>query len=252
MKRIIALVLLCLFLTGCTAPEPQPDDPTPPEQGQTGNDPSQQEQPQHSPLYLPDFEVEEIITYFSEVSLDAEITNSGNPNLLQKWDTPIYYWIDGDYTDQDITVLEGFADWLNAVEGFPGMQQAESPLQATMHIYFCLPDEMASTMGNWTYGLDGAVTFNYRDNRIYHATICYRSDIEQEIRNSVILEEIYNGLGPVQDSDLRSDSIIYSGYSIPQSLTAVDELLLRLLYHPQMICGMDADQCAEVIRQLYY
>ena len=249
MKRMIALVLLCLFLTGCAVAEPQPENPLPPEQGQTGNE---QSQPQHSPLYLPGLEVDEVITYFNEVCLDAEITTSGNPSLLQKWDSPIYYWIDGDYTDQDLAVLEGFAHWLNTVEGFPGIQQAESPLQAKMHIHFCLPDAMASTMGDWTYGLDGAVTFNYRDNRIYHATICYRSDIAQEIRNSVILEEIYNGLGPIQDTDLRSDSIIYAGYSIPQSLTAVDELLLRLLYHPQMICGMDAAQCAEVIRQLYY
>ena len=68
----------------------------------------------------------------------------------------------------------------------------------------------------------------------------------------MILEEIYNGLGPIQDTQLRLDSIIYSGYSIPQSLTQVDELILRLLYHPQMQCGMNADACEEVIRQLYY
>ena len=68
----------------------------------------------------------------------------------------------------------------------------------------------------------------------------------------MILEEIYNGLGPVQDTSLRSDSIIYAGYSTPQSLTAMDELLLRLLYRPELVCGMDAQQCEAVIRQLYY
>ena len=68
----------------------------------------------------------------------------------------------------------------------------------------------------------------------------------------MILEEIYNGLGPIQDTDLRSDSIIFSGYSTPQHLTAVDELLLRLLYHPQLTCGMDSAACQSAIRQLYY
>ena len=71
-------------------------------------------------------------------------------------------------------------------------------------------------------------------------------------RNSVILEEIFNGLGPVQDTDLRKDSICYSGYSTPQELTAVDELILKLLYHPRILPGMNYDECAAVIRELYY
>ena len=102
-------------------------------------------------------------------------------------------------------------------------------------------------------GLDGAVTFWYDgENRIYDEVICIRNDIDQFTRNSVILEEIYNGLGPVQDTSLRSDSLIYQEFSQPQALTQVDELILRLLYHPDMRCGMDAEACETVIRSLYY
>ena len=89
-------------------------------------------------------------------------------------------------------------------------------------------------------------------DRIYEGTICYCTEIDQTVRNSVILEEIYNGLGPVQDTDLRADSIIYAGYSEPQELTQIDKLLLRLLYHPSMKCGMDREECEAVIRSLYY
>jgi hypothetical protein len=32
----------------------------------------------------------------------------------------------------------------------------------------------------------------------------------------------------------------------------VDELILKLLYHPEMLPGMNAAQCEEVIRRLYY
>ena len=67
----------------------------------------------------------------------------------------------------------------------------------------------------------------------------------------MILEEIYNGLGPIQDTTLRPDSIIWAEYAEPQSLTAVDQLLLRLLYHPEMDPGMDAARCEAVIRELY-
>ena len=106
-------------------------------------------------------------------------------------------------------------------------------------------------MGDSFVGTDGAVTFWYENDVIYNAIICYRSDIDQYTRNSVILEEIYNGLGPIQDSLLRADSIIYSGFSQPQQLTDMDWLILRLLYHPQMRCGTDGAQCEAVIRQLY-
>jgi len=51
---------------------------------------------------------------------------------------------------------------------------------------------------------------------------------------------------------LRPDSIIYQEYSEVQDLTLVDWLILRLLYHPDMLCGMDAAQCEAVIRDLYY
>ena len=248
MKRIFAVfLLLCLLLTGCAAPEPQPPvDPAP------SVDPTPDPDPEHSPLYLPDIAVEDVILYFNEVCLDAEVNNGGNPTVLQKWTIPICYRLFGDYTDADLAVLTGFAEWLNTLEGFPGIRQAQEDELCNLRIHFCPRSEMPSLMGDWATGLDGAVTFWYNDNEIYDAIICYRTDVEQEVRNSVILEEIYNGLGPVQDTDQRSDSIIYSGYSTPQSLTAVDELLLRLLYQPELVCGMDAQQCEAVIRQLYY
>ena len=40
--------------------------------------------------------------------------------------------------------------------------------------------------------------------------------------------------------------------STPQSLTEIDELILRLLYHPDMLCSMNKEQCEQVIRSLYH
>jgi len=90
------------------------------------------------------------------------------------------------------------------------------------------------------------------NNEIYYATICYSDEMRQYTRNSVILEEIYNGLGPIQDTVLREDSIIYQYFTEPQDLTDVDWLILKLLYHEDMKCGMDAEACEQVIRKLYY
>lgn len=207
---------------------------------------------EHSPLYIEGVDVEDVILYFNEVVLDAEFVEGGDPSRLQRWEEPIFYTIYGEPTKEDLQTLYDFTVWLNNIESFPGIYETQHPMDANLTIHFCTQDELLDIMGSNYTGVDGAVTFWYQNDEIYSATICYRTDLDQYLRNSVILEEIYNGLGPVQDTALRPDSIIYSEFSQPQSLTEMDELILKLLYHPQLQCGMNAEECEAVIRQLYY
>ena len=194
---------------------------------------------EHSDLYIEGVSVEDVITYFNEVCLDAEYGASASSSLVQKWTEPIYYYYQGNYTQQDIVVLERFVAELNSLEGFPGIHESDNWGEANLDIYFCDPDEFPYYVGDWAYGqnLDGAVSFWYDNNEIYYATICYSDEMRQYTRNSVILEEIYNGLGPIQDTVLREDSIIYQYFTEPQDLTDVDWLILKLLYHEDMKCG---------------
>ena len=274
-KRLLSVILiLAAFLTACVSAPSQAPETTVPSasDSQPTSDPiavttapsepvtepvtepitEPPTQHLHSPLYIPNVSVEDVIRYFNEVCLDAEFVNEGDPSRLQKWDTPIRYILNGEPTSADLKTLSTFSDWLNTIEGFPGISETKDPIMANLRIHFCTQSEMTDLLGpNFSY-MDGGVTFWYMDDAIYDAIICYRTDIEQTVRNSVILEEIYNGLGPVQDTDLRTDSIIYSGFSTPQTLTDVDKLILKLLYHPQLRCGMNARECETVIRQLYY
>lgn len=279
MKKLLSFIgiLLCIgLLWGCFAPA-QPDStqaptvastqeatsaPTQPEATtqaptvETTQAPTEETTapaPAHSELYIPGLDVEDVITYFNEVCLDAEFSDGGDFTLLQKWTEPIVYTIKGDPTEEDLAALNNFTVWLNNYPGFPGIYEGPNPDYANLHLNFCSSEDMVDILGDNFYGMDGGVTFWYDgDNRIYHAVICYRNDIDQYLRNSVILEEIYNGLGPVQDTQLREDSIIYAEFSEPQALTQIDELILKLLYHPDMKCGMNAAACEAVIRQLYY
>ena len=274
MKRILSIfMILLLSLSACgpdtlpqTGTEPAETEPSVVTQPTEGTEPSIETEPsaeteptepaptepEHSEFYIPGLSVEDVILYFNEVCLDSEFINSGDPSVVQKWDIPIYYMLEGNYTDEDIATLEAFVAWLNTVKGFPGIHSTEDPGLRNMRISFGDQQHMLNLMGDSFSGLDGAVTFWYNYNRIHTAIICYRSDINQYTRNSVILEEIYNGLGPIQDTGLRPDSLIYQEYSEPQELTEVDELILKLLYHPEILPGMNAAQCEEVIRRLYY
>lgn len=219
----------------------------------TPDDEKPQPKPEHSELYIPGISVEDVILWFNEVVLDAEVTTGdGDATVVQKWDSPIRYYVEGETTDKDDAVFENFISQLNEINGFPGFLKAENAIVADLNIYYCPFDEFESHLNIDLGYVDGAVRFWYRNNVIYNATICYRNDINQLTRNSVILEEIYNGLGPAQDTKLRADSIIYSEFSEPQELTKVDWLILKLLYHPDIKCGMNVSQCEEVIRRLYY
>lgn len=259
MKRFVTLtVLFIIVLCGCDI---QPDDfnvleTTESVYTEPVTEPvvtqAPETQPEHSSLYIPGLPAEDVIKYYNEVVLSAEFVNSGDPSRVQKWEDEILYIINGEPTPKDREVLQAFTAWLNTVEGFPGIRETSVDAEANLRIHFCTYEKLLQILGDNFQGMDGGVTFWDDNDRIYQGTICIRTDLEQELRNSVILEEIYNGLGPVQDTDLREDSIAYSGFSQPQSLTVVDELILKLLYHPQIQCGMDASQCETVIRQLYY
>lgn len=235
--------------------ESQETEPAAMESQETEPVPTEPEvtEPVHSDLYLEGVSVEDVIVWFNEVVLDGEFINSGDPSRLQKWETPIAYFIYGEPTAQDLQTLATFTAWLNTVEGFPGISETETEDTANLRLHFTDEQGLLDVMGANFSGLDGAVTFWYDGmDRIYDEVICIRTDLDQTLRNSVILEEVYNGLGPVQDTNLRTDSIIYQDFTQPQELTVVDQLLLKLLYHPDMECGMNAIQCEEVIRKLYY
>lgn len=267
-QRFLLLLLCCLFLTACGGKAPTPEStaaPTtfpvtvpestaapavPTEQPATEAVPPTTEEPL-SAFHIEGVSVEEVILYFNEVCLDAEFVHGGDPSLLQKWMKPIFFTVYGQPTEEDLKTLYSFTEWLNTIEGFPGIQETTDPALENLRIHFCTEGELTELMGPDYVYMDGAVTFWYLENAIYDAIICCRNDIDQELRNSVILEELYNGLGPVQDTDLREDSIIYSGFSQPQKLTEMDELILKLLYHPSLECGMDRESCEAQIRQLY-
>lgn len=211
--------------------------------------------PEHSALYVEGLSVDDAVTYFMEVCLGAEFVHEGDVSALQKWTTPVTFRIHGNYTAADRAVIESFVREVNGVEGFPGMIEAEEGQAAAMDIYFCSEAEVIGLTDAFVAEgeyLDGAVRFWAYDDEIYSAVVGCRDDIDQDLRASVIVEEIYNGLGPVQDTELREDSVIYQYGSEAQKMSDVDLLLLRLLYNPAMKCGMDASQCESVLRQLYY
>ena len=205
----------------------------------------------HSPLYVEGVSVDDAIAYFAEVCLDTEFGDKTSGSLIRKWVEPFYYTVYGQPTDRDMEVLNRFVAEINSIENFPGMYPVESG--ADLEIYFYDQYNFEALMGSDFVGSWGGVTFWFDGlSQIYTETISIRTDIPQDARDSIIAEEIYNGIGPVQDTSLRDDSLICQWSNSNYDMTAVDRLILQLLYHPSIQTGMDYAQCEAVIRQLYY
>lgn len=275
MRNKVCLTLLlaaALCLSACTSRPDAPPTPTAqPQEPHTPATPTPTETPAptpvptptpeptpppHAEFYIPDLDVDQVLEYFEEVVLNVEYTDgTGDATLVQKWLEPIDYRIYGTATDEDLEVLNTLFEQLNAVPGFPGIHPSEEGIPENLSLNFLARDAFNESFSQVINGEDayGAVHFWYYtdSNQLYDARIGYRTDIDQPSRNSVLIEEIINALG-ITDTVLRPDSIVYQYSNSNTALSEIDWLILTLLYHPEMRCGMDAERCEAVIRNLYY
>lgn len=260
LKKILPLMLSVLLFSACGNILPEPDTTTPTtlqvEPTTTEATVPADTTPPHSLLYLEDYSAEQITEYFNEVVLDIEYTDgTGDATLVQKWLNPIFYGIYGDPTQEDLDVLYALFDRLNAIPGFPGIYAADDENAANLSLNFYGPDLFRDEFSSVVNGEDayGATQFWYytATNELYTARIGYRTDISQTERNSILLEEIINTLG-ITDTVLREDSIVYQYSNENLELSDVDWVLLALLYDPAIEPGMNAEDCAKIIQNLYY
>lgn len=203
------------------------------------------------PLDLAGYTPDEIIAYFDEIVMDAEFRNDSDSLMLRKWTTPICYRIEGNPTPEDLDIFNRLMQELNRIPGFPGISQS-GPLTANLTIRFLPYEEYAKEavehIGDTN--TDGYVTGWYLADRYHRAEIGICTDTEQETRNTVILEETIQSLGLYNDSYSYKDSLFYQGFTTPQWPSAMDWLLVKLLYREELQPGMSLEEVNEVLTVL--
>ncbi|MBR4290654.1 MAG: DUF2927 domain-containing protein [Oscillospiraceae bacterium] len=208
----------------------------------------------HSEFYAKGVSEDQIIAHFNKVVLGIE-SNAGasETSLVQKWENPISYRIEGMPSRQDAQTLNKLTKQLNTIEGFPGIQAAKA-LEQNLTIYF-LKDADYKTQ--FSHVMDeeskyGIVQMWCNDsNGIYSGRIGYHQEASQELRDLLIPEKLVEMLGisevTVQKeitTDLKPKTII--------DLSDLDWSVIKLLYNPRIHNGMNADECEMIIRELYY
>lgn len=177
---------------------------------------------------------DDIVNYFCEVALGAEYGDASK-NVI-KWTSPVYYTITGEATEADMQLLNSLIASINRVPGFPGMYEAGESSEANLTINFVSYDGMVSAAGD---SYNGFVNLWWSDYVISNGTIYYRTDLAQDLRNAVIVEELCQGLGLLNDTYDYPESIFYQYHTDTSWPTTLDWALIQLLYRSEITPGMD-------------
>lgn len=239
MKRLLCVLFaVSLLLTGC-------NDAT------NSNATSNTDSENHSTYYVDRVSVDKMAYYFNDVCFGGEYTAGLTKQNITKWQDPIMLYIDGVATMTDYEVLTDFLDFLNNIDGFPGIMQIFDKSQANLIVNFCGQAQFVAETN--LADADGFATFNYSNETfvITNGKVYIRTDINQPDRSSVLQEELYQILGPTKDTLVRKDSIIYQR-SNPEKLSAEDKSIISLLYNTRITPGMTATESEEIIREIYY
>lgn len=208
----------------------------------------------HSGFYAQGVSADQIIAHFNKVVLGIESNaGTGETALVQKWENPINYRIEGMPNRQDAQNLNNLAKHLNVIEGFPGIQAAKG-LEKNLTIYFLKDEEFKTQFAHVMeeeskYGV--VQVWHNDSDGVYSARIGYSQSASQELRDLLIPEKLAEMLG-VNDvtvqkeitTDLKPKTII--------DLSELDWSVIKLLYNPRIHNGMNADECEMIIRELYY
>lgn len=189
----------------------------------------------------------QVLTLFDEVALKSEYTDTTGThpshNLVRWADRTITYSVIGEDISEDIyTAIADALVELDDISYTPSFQLDETG-NGALQIY--VGGETANQMLS-RYNATGLSTISYDKTvgSIVKGTIYLQDQYQTPSRTKhVVLEELTQVLGLVNDTVEFQDSIFYDGFSSLTQLTDIDKLLIEMLYSDAVKPNMTPPQC---------
>ena len=166
-------------------------------------------------------------------------------------------FVGGDPSAQNLNELDRIIGEINALstDGFY-MEQVADSAACNYYVYFgnaatyasYFPEIASFTASNW--GLF-YVFFNQRAELVgghMYVDITRADPVEQR---HLLREELTQSIGLARDSPRYANSIFQSSWTTTLEYAEIDRELIRLLYHPDMVVGLDALGSEAVIQRIY-
>ncbi len=177
-------------------------------------------------------------------------------NRVKKYTVPVRFYVHNrsrkDRRRETERFLRGLSD---RIPGFSG-SIAPSYRDANFHVFIVDRKDFQSTVTR-DAGLAAQAAHNaeclvhiWFDRRgITESRAVIVSDRGERLFNRCLVEEVLQGLGPINDSPHLHESV-FNDYSRHSSLTSFDRSLLQMLYHPAIKPGMGRKDVARLLPEV--
>lgn len=185
--------------------------------------------------------------YFEEIVFGSEFQNL--EPIVRKWVEPIRIRVFGDPTARDLDALfHTIRDLKSISSGIPPIQVVSENQNVSLHF---LPKSEFHKFGPQKELAEGYFFIRFNDrHEIYQGRILIstESNLTQVERNHLVREELTQTLGLINDSPLYLDSIFQVEWTLTEAFSELDKELIRMLYHPEVKCGMDREALLKILR----
>ncbi len=213
------------------------------------------------------------IAFYDEYQRGQGFEKSGQPATLAKWDSPIRYHIyygDTVAPDQRSTItseVDAYFQRLSQITGHPISQSPEH--RANFSVIFAGLDDQDAVLDHVTNQHPGTalqatqiissmprsvhclvMAFSDQTNGAYSSAIAViRAEHPDLQRRACIHEELAQGMGLANDSPQARPSIFNDDDEFA-TLTAMDQVMLQILYDPRLTSGMTLDQARPILTKI--
>lgn len=196
----------------------------------------------------------ETISYFKEIALGFEF--GSNTEITRKWTSEMSIFIGGEKKAYLTTELSSVIEEINQLssDGF-SIAITEDSLKSNYYIFL----GSGTDYGNQFPSLKELIKNNYGlftvnwngKNELFKGKMyvdIYRAD--QAAQKHLLREELTQSLGLAKDSYLYPESIFQQSWTYTTSFAPIDKELIRLLYHPNVSTGLNAEEITEILTNI--
>lgn len=198
----------------------------------------------------PDFTNTELIQYFKDIALGFEEGNS--PEVTYRWETDINLFLGGNISDDNLSEINRIKDEINElITTDISFNIVNDSINSNHYLYIGLLDDYNSIFPDNTFNYIGSFFINYGSNYLIYKGRAFVDSRENFIKQKhLIREELTQSLGLGKDSYTYPESIFYQDYSTITEYAEIDKELIKLLYHPDMLTGLNESEVEALIQQI--
>ena len=165
-------------------------------------------------------------------------------NRVKKYTVPVRFYIYNRSREDRRRKAAAFVQNLSSF--IPGItaSMAATPGNANFHLFIVDRKDFRQTVirdagltAGASHNADCLVHIWFDRNGISESRAVIVSDGGEDLFNRCLVEEVLQGLGPINDSPFLPESV-FNDTSRHKNLTAFDRSLLQMLYHPAIKAGM--------------